>query len=53
MCCFDSDYESEVMCADRVIMRHCGERTARLMARITRLFLKNSPETSNCYGRPV
>jgi len=45
-----SDYEREVLCADSVINRHCGDRTARLMARVIRMFLKNSQETSNCYG---
>lgn len=43
------DYESEVTCADRVIHGHCDERTARMIGQITRQFLKNSPETSNCF----
>jgi len=45
-----SDYEEEVRCADRVTYRHCGDRTSRLVARITRQLLKISQDTSNCYG---
>ena len=46
-----SDYEEEVRCADRVAYRHCGDRTARLVARVTRQLLKISQDTTNCYGR--
>jgi len=48
-----SDYEEEVRCADRVTYRQCGDRTARLVARVTRQLLKISQDTTNCYGRLV
>lgn len=43
-----SDYETEVLCADRAIIKHCGADVARRAGHIIRIFLKNSQMTSEC-----
>jgi len=43
-----ADYTREIRCADDLITEHCGIEVARMVAKLPRLFLKNTPHTKDC-----